>query len=76
MPNLEDVSEYMKGVVCKPGSEGVDYDKMAEKFRKLISGTLGTDKFEITKGKTPGSLVVNLSSEAIAAYNTFIGSNK
>ena len=73
MPSLEDVSEYMKGVICKPYSEGVDYDKMAEKLRKLISGTLGTDKFEITKGETPGSLVVNLSPEAIAAYCAIMG---
>lgn len=75
-PNLEDVSEYMKDVVCKPGNEGIDYDNMAKKFRKVLSDLLGTDKFEITKGETPGSLVVKLSPEASAAYCAIMTGDK
>lgn len=76
MSNLDDISEYMKGVVCKSGNEAIDYDKLAEKLRKLIADTLGTDKFEITKGETPGSLVVNLSPEAAAAYYAIMEEDK
>ena len=76
MPNLEDVSEYMKGVVCKPRDEGIDYDNMAKAFRKVISDLLGTDKFEITRGETPGSLVVRLSPEAAEAYCAIMRGDK
>ena len=76
MPDLEDVSEYMKGVVCKPGNDGIDYDNMAKAFRKVISDLLGTDKFEITRGETPGSLVVRLSPEAAEAYCAIMRGDK
>ena len=72
MSNLEDISEYMKGVVCNPGNYGVNYDKLAEKLKKLVANTIGTDKFEITKDETSGSLVVNLSPEATAAYRAIM----
>ena len=72
MKNLDAISEFMKGVELKSGNDGIDYCALAALMRRIISEALGTNEFEIYKGEEPGSLVIELSPEGLAAYEALV----